>query len=174
MRLVETDKQRESSIEIPLSTENYELRDFLKKRFNLSDENIEKILSFEKKDNILVPVSVFSTKLSSLEALTQYLKNFHELSFSEIASLLNRDQRTIWHAYNRSINKGIEIDFSDSSINIPVEIFSNRNYSLLETIVCYLKDKCFLQHCEISPLLNLNQKTIWTVYHRVLKKNETN
>lgn len=40
-------------------------------------------------------------KLSVLEVLVEYLKDKKELSYHEIAVLLNRDDRTIWTVYNR-------------------------------------------------------------------------
>ena len=59
-----------------------------------------------RKSEISVPLSVFKDrKLSVLESLVKYLKENYELRFSEIASLLNKDQRNIWTVYNRSKNK---------------------------------------------------------------------
>ena len=53
-----------------------------------------------------IPVSLFkSRKLSVLETIVSYLKDEHELSFRKIAHLLNRDDRTIWTAYDRARNK---------------------------------------------------------------------
>ncbi|RMF55332.1 hypothetical protein D6745_02535, partial [Candidatus Woesearchaeota archaeon] len=44
-------------------------------------------------------------KLSILEVVVHYLKREYNISFAQIASLLNKDQRTIWTAYNRGVRK---------------------------------------------------------------------
>ena len=54
---------------------------------------------------LFVPLNIFVSKLSMLEALVKFLKDDQGLKFSEIAKLLNRDQRTIWTVYNRSRGK---------------------------------------------------------------------
>ncbi len=51
---------------------------------------------------INVPLSIFRDRsLSVLEVLVEFLKNDMELSYHEIAVMLNRDDRTIWTVYNR-------------------------------------------------------------------------
>lgn len=53
-----------------------------------------------------VPIAILSDrKLSALEHIIAYLKEYHELSYKEIATLLNRDQRTIWTTYQRTKKK---------------------------------------------------------------------
>ena len=39
--------------------------------------------------------------VSVLEAIVEYLKSNENLSFHEIALLINRDDRTIWTVYDR-------------------------------------------------------------------------
>jgi len=59
-----------------------------------------------KKLKIAIPVSVFSNrKLTALEAVVYYLKDYCSFSYHEIAVLLNRDDRTIWTVYNRRKKK---------------------------------------------------------------------
>jgi hypothetical protein len=59
-----------------------------------------------KKDNINIPIYVFRDRsLSVLEVLVEYMKDTLKLSYHEIASLLNRDDRTIWTCYNRAKKK---------------------------------------------------------------------
>ena len=49
-----------------------------------------------------IPLSVLSDRtFSVLESIAVYLKNTYSLSLSEIASLLHRDQRTIWTVCHR-------------------------------------------------------------------------
>ena len=61
----------------------------------------------------------------------------------------------------------------DSNIwlNIPSHIFKNRKLKVLEALVKYLKEERQLSYHEIAVLLNRNDRTIWTVYSRVKKKN---
>ena len=61
------------------------------------------VFSAEKEGSeVLIPSSIFlDRKISVLEAVTEYLKNKKEMSYHEIAVLLNRDDRTIWTCYNR-------------------------------------------------------------------------
>jgi hypothetical protein len=59
-----------------------------------------------KKEEILIPSSIFiDRKLSVLEILVEYLKEKRNLNYHQIASLLNRDDRTIWTVYNRAKKK---------------------------------------------------------------------
>ncbi|MBW2993588.1 hypothetical protein KY317_03375, partial [Candidatus Woesearchaeota archaeon] len=47
---------------------------------------------------ILIPFSIFSKTLSSLETIAKYLVEDKGLSFNRIADLLNRNSKTIWQA----------------------------------------------------------------------------
>ena len=53
--------------------------------------------------NMWLPVSIFSDKnLGPLQSITIHLYDNVNLSFNEIAKLLNRDNRTIWAVYNKN------------------------------------------------------------------------
>ncbi|MEK6922488.1 MAG: hypothetical protein AABX08_01655 [Nanoarchaeota archaeon] len=52
-----------------------------------------------------IPVSIFQNKLGALENIVLYLKDELNLSYHNIAELLERDDRTIWAMYNRAKNK---------------------------------------------------------------------
>jgi len=50
-----------------------------------------------------IPTYIFQDRtLSVLEAISEYLKDSKNLTYHEIAVLLNRDDRTIWTCYNRA------------------------------------------------------------------------
>lgn len=50
-----------------------------------------------------IPLSLFADrKLSVLEHISVHLKDNYNLKLKEIASLLNKDQRTIWTCYSRA------------------------------------------------------------------------
>lgn len=61
----------------------------------------------ERKTRALtIPTSIFvDRELSVLEAIAEYLKDVKGMRYSEIAQLLNRDDRTIWTSYNRAKEK---------------------------------------------------------------------
>lgn len=54
------------------------------------------------KKEISIPVAIFDDRrLGVLECLVRYLREKTKLRNSEIAKILNRDDRTIWTVYNR-------------------------------------------------------------------------
>ena len=53
------------------------------------------ILTFLKED-IQIPCSIFTKKLSPLETVVKYLKENIGLSNSKIADILQKDKKTIW------------------------------------------------------------------------------
>jgi len=127
-------------------------------------------ISFSRETSI--PLNILRHN-SSLEAIVFYLKEILNLKFSEIAGLLNRDQRTIWVTYSNSKKKKIVLDIEENSqFNLPLNIFVSRTFSILEAIVFYLKNIQNLSFNQISELLGKNYRTIWTVYRRALNKVE--
>ncbi len=137
-------------------------------------EKIE-IISFlteQLKENVL-PIFIFkNNSLSALETIVKYLKEEHNLSYSEISRLLNRSSKTIWVTYQRSKKKMPKKLKGKSDIFIPVEIFQNRKFSVLESLVSYLKQEQGISYKEIAKLINRNYRTVLTVYRRFKKKNE--
>lgn len=119
---------------------------------------------------ILLPLSILEHN-SSLEAIVLYLKDILGLRFSQISSLLDRNQRTVWVTYASAKKKNFMINTTNNSqIFIPLDILSSRNLSVLESIVVYLRITYNLSFNQVSDLLGKNYRTIWTVYRRALKK----
>ena len=155
-----------------LNTLNY-----LKKQ-GLSSEKIthlvNELLKVEVKEEIKVPISVFKNDyLSALETIVKYLRENLLLSFKQIASLTNRNPVALAVSY-RNAKKKLEDKFVVEEISpyfIPVSILKDRNLSVLENIVSYLKDTFGLAYHKIAVLLNRNDRTIWTVYQRARKKH---
>jgi hypothetical protein len=57
-------------------------------------------------NSIVIPSSIFQDRqLSVLEAMVEYFKEKKGMRYSEIARLLNRDDRTVWTAYKRAKEK---------------------------------------------------------------------
>ena len=123
------------------------------------------------KNEISVPIGVFSNDtLSSLEAIVKYLRENLKMRFSKIAKMLNRSSKTIWATYSKSIKKmPSSFDNVSRQIMVPVSAISNRSFSTLESVVGFVKDLDYSNH-EVAQMLNLNDRTIWTVYDRVKKK----
>ena len=107
--------------------------------------------------------------------ITKYMKEEFGLNYRQIASILNRDERTIWGAYNSSKKDSCQRFFiNHSKFYVPITIFKDRSLSVLETLTEYLKDTFNLRYCEIASLLGRDDRTIWTVYHRAKKKRKAN
>jgi hypothetical protein len=55
---------------------------------------------------ILIPSTIFTdNKLTTFEALVEYMKDVRGLSYREIGFVLNRDERNIWTVYHRAKKK---------------------------------------------------------------------
>ena len=133
---------------------------------------------FEKEGSeIKVPISIFVDRtLSVLEILVEWLKEEKHYTYHEIATLTNRDDRTIWTVYNRAKKKRGENPRTtpkQTEILIPLNVLLDRNLSVLEVIVEYLKEKLHLTYHTIAELTARNDRTIWTVYNRAKKKRAT-
>lgn len=127
-------------------------------------------ISAKERGEIMLPCSIFSTGLSSLEAAVKYLKEVNGLRFCEISVLLNRDCRTVWGAYNRANSKPHNFFIKETDYYIPVSIFSSRKHSMLESLTKYLKEYYLLRYCQISKIIAKDDRTVWTAYKRALKK----
>ncbi len=120
---------------------------------------------------IELPLTIFSSTLSSLEAITKYLKENRGLAYSEIAALVNRDPRTIWGTYHRSLKKDSQPHVVEAdSLRIPVSVIKDRKLGVLEAVTLYLKDEKRMRYCQIAGVLHRDDRTIWTVYNRARRK----
>lgn len=123
-----------------------------------------------------VPLSIFNNDyLSSLEIVVKYLKENLEYSLTKIAKRLNRSVKTIWATYTNAKRKMPAIfqpHESASSFFIPLSLFYDRKYSPLEAVVRYLKEDCKQSYHQIALLLNRDDRTIWSTYHRMKIKLE--
>ena len=118
-----------------------------------------------------IPIGIFDNDaLSSLEAIVKYLKEENKIRFSKIAKMLNRSSKTIWATYDKASKKmPSSFGLVSTKIFIPLSAFSNREFSILESLVGFIKDLDYSNH-EIGVMLHLDDRTIWTVYDRVKKK----
>jgi hypothetical protein len=128
----------------------------------------------QRKDLPAIPLSLFANRqLGNLEALAKYLRENEQLSYSQIARLLNRNDRTIWTAYHHAVHKHKRpFVASKNDPRIPCTIFSDRNRGPLEVLVLYLRNELNLSFKQIASMLNRNYATVWLTYKNGMKKNE--
>jgi len=124
-------------------------------------ELVNKSLKVEVKEEVKVPISVFKNEyLSSLETIVKYLRENLLLSFRQIGALTNRNEIALAVTY-RNAKKKLAEKFVIEEISpyyIPVTILQDRNISVLENVVSYLKDTFGLSYHKIALLLNRKRK----------------
>jgi len=139
----------------------------MRKKYKLTRREVMELSEIKK---MSIPSSVFSEKIGGLEALTKYMKENLEMTYSEISKELDRDQRTIWTAYQKAKEKQPEpIKTKKTKTMIPLSIFKNKELTVLESIIVYLKEKG-MKYSEIAEMLERDQRNIWTIYSRAKKK----
>ena len=138
----------------------------LKSRYDISGSDILNQIQ----DEVYVPCSIFNKDLSPLETEVKYLKENLYMKYNKIAKMLRRSQKTGWQAYKNAHKKYPEhLTFKESDYNIPMSVFSTE-LSILESVVKYLKENYKLNYNQIGKILKRDQRTIWTVYNRAMKK----
>ena len=143
--------------------------------FDHLDFSVKNIFyNFAKKESSL-PDYIFVKELTVLESIVKYLKENLEFSNGQIAEAINRDTRNIWHIYN-SATKKFKERFVETTIrfSIPLQIFSNKNLSILENLVFYLKEQKGMGYHEIALEIKRDDRTVWTVYQKAVKKQNKN
>ncbi len=159
--------------------------DFNRDLISFSDEEIKKFefflkqltqinfQSLQKRFRNHIPVEIFIKELSPLEILVKYLKENLDFTNKKISLLLNRNIKTVWQAYKSAKEKWPKkFEIKVSNYFIPVSIFSERKFSILELIVSYLKENYGLENNQIAKLLKRDNRTIWTVYSRLNRKRK--
>ena len=135
----------------------------------LMSELIHKIYSEE---DYLIPVSVLENKrLGPLEAIVKYLKEKLGLRYKKIASLTGRNEISIGNCYRiakRKLPEDLEVKLSEYTF--PVSVVKHKELSVLEAITFYLKNTYALSFHNIAVLLGRDDRTIWTVYNRAMRK----
>ncbi len=139
----------------------------IKKKHRISNKEIYELLEVRK--DIEIPLNIFTKELGALESITKYMKENLSMAYYEIAELLNRDQRTIWTAYNKANkkqNKGYKT--KNKKMKLPIQIFDNKKLTILETVIAYLRQEN-LSYSEIAKLINRDQRNIWKTYSKIKK-----
>lgn len=130
---------------------------------------VDMLISMAPDDGPQIPLSIFHSSLSPLQATVLYLREHLNYKNKDIASLLNRSSQVIWSTYNNARKQDVSLTI-DHSQKIPFRPCIRDNLTILEGIVCYLRDERNLRYSEIASLLNRNERTIWTVYRRARQK----
>ena len=167
-----TDKNNNKGDKIDANTLNLlkSVIKVLKQNHAFSLLDLVKLYNSVGKKEPIVPLSVFSTKLSPSEALCRYMKENLKLNYHEIAKLIGRDERSIWTSYHRALKK-----FSDplpivSDYPIPISIFKDRSFSILESLTSYLSEEFSLKLSEMARLMNKSSPLVYTVLKRAKDK----
>jgi len=138
----------------------------LKKKYNISSTEV---LSLSQEE-IMIPSTIFTKVLSPLETDVKFLKENLGLDYPTIARLLGRNRRAIWQAYKNAAKKLPEgLKPEETVYSVPVSVLRDK-LSILEATVVYLKDEYKLSYHEVGELLQRDERTIWTVYRRAMKK----
>ncbi|MBI4141450.1 hypothetical protein HY484_00835 [Candidatus Woesearchaeota archaeon] len=149
------------------------IRDHLKTKYKLNEQEIEQYFRKEKpaKEPTTIPATIFNDVLSPFETIVKYLKEVKGLRLVEIAKLTGRDQRAIGVTYKAATKKQPEkITPTTTRYTIPLEILNNKTLSVAEHIVKNLKETYELSYHEIAQILKRNDRTVWTLYNRAIKK----
>ena len=145
----------------------------LRKDHNFSQEKIQQELS-SRQQEIWIPSSIFSKKLGTLESVVKYLVENKKFPKREIAKMLGRDPKAVWSTYNKASKKlkqKIQAKKDDTFL-FPASLINNRNLSVLESIVSYLRDANSLRLHDIAAILKRKDSTIWTIYRRAKTKKK--
>ncbi len=150
-------------------------KDFLEQNITEIATFFDKTLHKEKDikdiqhiDNIDIPAKVFREGNNGLKAIVLFLKDHKKLTFSQISKILNRDQRTIWCAYNTADKSKKQVKYSPEEPSINSSVFRERKFSILEAAASALLSKYSVN--ETAQLLGRNKMTIWTVKRRAEEK----
>jgi len=143
----------------------------LEAEHGFSREKLQRLVTAQKQE-VHIPLSVFSDRLSALETVVKYMSENLGMKNSAISRMLGRNLRTTWTTYRNTAKKspGRFILSGHERFYIPASAIADRRFSTLETIVLHLKDSYDLSLREIALLLKRDDSTIWTVYHRAQKK----
>lgn len=139
----------------------------LSEKHNLKTDELFDVIVGKQEESI--PLSAFSSGLSALEVVVKFLKEEKNRRYSDIARLLNRDDRTIWATYSNSRKKSRAPLDLESPVLIPISIFSSRDRSPLEALVSYMKNSGYTVS-QISRMLDKDYQTVYTTQRRGMSR----
>jgi len=121
--------------------------------------------------NLVIPISIFHQNLTVLESVVKFFAQEKQLTLRQISEVLNRDEKNIWHIYERARARSLFLPITtiETERSIPVSVFA-ADIPALEAATLYLRDKQLLSYQKIADILQKNYKTIYTAYQRAKKK----
>ena len=121
-----------------------------------------------------IPAYIFDNDaLGCFEAIVKFLRERVCLPNKKIALMLDRDQSTAAVTYLRAQKKMPQSFIAKKTdFFIPISSIKDRKLSVLETVVSYLKENYNLTYHNIALLLRRDDRTIWTVYQRAIRKRK--
>ncbi|MBU0666438.1 MAG: hypothetical protein ABIC91_06440 [Nanoarchaeota archaeon] len=139
--------------------------EILRKKHGISTHELLDQIKKELKTTI--PANIFIKDLSALETITKYLHENKQISLQKIAILTNRTKQNIYTTYKKANKKSSKrLVETSSKYHIPIDVLANKKFSVLESIVKYLREEIELSFEQISFLLKRKYGTIWTIYKR--------
>lgn len=139
---------------------------------NLQLEDILALFQ-EIKQEITIPLSIFSSKTPPVEALCSYLSNSQKMSYREIAILLGRNEKSIWSIVKKSKQKKPSLKNSSKALEkyfLPLSVIQNNSHTLLENIIIYLRTTYKLKNPQIAKLLHKSPNSIAVLAKRAREK----
>ena len=135
----------------------------------------ELIQTFQKaKQEASVPLSIFTHSLDPAEAIYKFLRENEGFSFQKISLETNRNQKSVWATYQRAWKKKKQKFIStEEKYYFPLSLFKDRSYSLLESIILYLKITYNLSNPQIAKLLHRSPNCIAVLMKRARDKHES-
>ena len=119
---------------------------------------------------VSIPITIFTKELGSTEAIVKYLKENMKLRYSQIAKLLNRNERTVWTVYNKAIKKKKEeLKVSNTEVFVPTSIFESRKLTILEAMIVFLRDNG-MRNIDIARALERDPRNTHDVYNKAVSK----
>ena len=120
-------------------------------------------------EEVKVPIDIFRQETGAAESLCKYLKENKGLNFSEIARAINRDPRTVWINYTNAVRKVSDRIETSSKVLVSTKIFRDRNLSISEALVYYLRSRG-MKNAEVARMLGKDPRNVWTLYSRAVRK----
>lgn len=119
------------------------------------------------KEDIEIPISIFTGKQTPQGALVAYLATTHKKTIKEISELLHTNLSATYQTYERAQTE--ELIIADS-LTIPLAEFKKHTeLSISEVIVIFLKNNGH-KNIEIGKILGKDPRTIWTLEQRAKQK----
>jgi hypothetical protein len=136
----------------------------------LKGRKLRVVMETETGSAAQIPCSIFSKRLGVLETLVKYLHEEENLSLGQISGILKRSPNNIAVSYrNSKLKKPEAYRKTSSPVKIPLDIFNESN-TCFESVCLYLKDTLELSFHDIGKLLGRNERTIWTIYTRGVRR----